>query len=236
MDYLTAGVDGGEARLIPFSSMSLCFHSLRKGARRALVVAVLASPLAAGAVFAHVDEDGLSVARSAEASVSVQMTLDELVVASQRVVIATPLDRSSRWEELPSGRRIVTYTRLAIDETLAGASSAEVTVRTFGGVVDDIGQQVSGEAMLKIGERALVFLADLEDGDVRVVAVTGMAQGHYPLDESASEPVLKASPDRGTLVNRRGPRVPAAFVLVGAKLSDARAKIADSVSRMRGDR
>lgn len=216
--------------------MGVGLYSHWKGARRALIVAALASPLAVGAVFMHVDPEGLSAARSAEASVSVQMTLDELVVASQRVVIATALDRSSRWEELPTGRRIVTYTRLAIDETVDGASSAEVTVRTFGGVVDNIGQQVSGEATLKIGERALVFLADVGEGDLRATVVTGMAQGHYPLDESSGEPVLKASPDRGTLVNRRGPSVPAAVVLVGAKLPDVRAKIADSVSRMRGSR
>jgi hypothetical protein len=217
--------------------MSIGSFGGRKRARAAALAVALGAVVAGGVVFAHVGAEGLAIVKRAEASVSVLMTLDELVVGSQRVVIGTPVDRTSRWEELPSGRRIVTYTKLSIDETLVGASNSEIVVRTFGGVVDGIGQQVSGEATLKIGERSLVFLADVEDGEKNAVTiVTGMAQGQFPLDESASEPVLKASADRGTLVKRRGPSVPAAVVLVGATLSTARSKIAESLDRMRGEK
>lgn len=207
------------------------------GFSKTLLVVALGAAAAGAAVFTHVDDGGLAAARRAEASVAVLMTLDELVVASQRVVIGTPTERTSRWEELPSGRRIVTYTKVTVDETLAGGPGAEVVVRTFGGVVDDIGQQVSGEASFTIGERSLMFLADVPDGvdGATVTIVTGMAQGQFPVDESGAEPTLKASRDRGTLVKRRGPSVPAALVLVGQSVATARTKIAESVERMRGE-
>lgn len=205
--------------------------------RGVLAAGLLGGAAVGAAAVVHVDRDGVSLGRPAEASVAVLMTLDELVVGSQRVVIGTPVERTSRWEELPSGRRIVTYTKITVDESLVGAAGSEVLVRTYGGVVDKIGQQVSGEAAFKIGERALVFLADVPDGESAstVTVVTGMAQGHYPVDESGSEPLLKASPDRGTLVKRRGPSVPASLVLVGQSVATARTKIAESVERMRGE-
>jgi hypothetical protein len=170
----------------------------------------------------------------ASASVSVLMTLDELVGESDQVAIGTAVEHTSRWEDLPSGRRIVTYTRVSIDETLSGNTRGEVWVRTLGGVVDKIGQAVSGEAQLVPNQRALVFLSDVDDGSGKTVTiVTGMAQGHFPLDESGSEPKLKASPDRGGLLPRRGPSISAAEVLVGQSLGDARKRVTESSERQK---
>ncbi len=61
------------------------------------------------------------------------------------------LEQRSQWEELGGARRIVTYTRLSIDRPVAGQPDGEIWVRTLGGAVGDIGQQVSGDAQLKIG-------------------------------------------------------------------------------------
>jgi hypothetical protein len=169
----------------------------------------------------------------AEAAVSILMTLDELVASSSRVVLAEPLERTSRWEVLGGGKRIVTYTRLAVSEPVAGAGSSEVWVRTLGGAVDGIGQHVAGEATFQIGERSLVFLEAAPDG---ATVVTGMAQGHYRLAEVEGEIVLRPSPDAGTLLPRRGPSIAAREVLAGARLDRARAAVVEAWKRRGQDR
>lgn len=195
---------------------------------------VLCAALAALAVASlSVDSrTGLGVGREASASVSVLMSVDELMEASTDVVVATAVERKSQWEDLPSGRRIVTYTRLVVDETVAGAGRTEIWVRTLGGKVGRIGQLVSGEAEIALDARSLLFLADVDDGAGHAVTiVTGMAQGHFPIDESGTEPKLTASPDAGLLLPRRGPTISAQEVLVGKKLGEARGVLRASAAR-----
>src|SRR4051794_24684786 len=113
--------------------------------RRALLLALaVAAPTA---LASPPSTPGLPIA-SAEAAVSVLVSLDELVAASTYVVVATAGERRSVWEDLPSGRRIVTYIRLSVEQTVAGAPGGEVWVRTLGGVVGKLGQAVSGEAQI----------------------------------------------------------------------------------------
>lgn len=169
----------------------------------------------------------LSLSARTHAAVSVLLSLEELVDRSSRVVVATPTERRSQWEDLPSGRRIVTYTKLAVERTVvsAGAEEKEIWVRTLGGVVDKIGQSVAGEAQLTIGSRAMLFLAPASGA----VVVTGMAQGHFPIvidDKGAAR--LGPSPDPGMLVPRRGPTISAHERLVGGKLEDAVALVAQA--------
>ena len=185
---------------------------------------LLASALALPPAVVLSADAPLAVA-DAEAAVSMLMSLDELVVASTHVVVATASDRYSAWEQLPSGKRIVTYTRLTVERAVAGAPPQEIWVRTLGGVVGKLGQSVAGEAQIATGSRSLFFLAAVGDA----VVVTGMAQGHYPIiadDKGVAR--LKPSPDPGMLVPRRGPSISAQERLVGGKLDDALALIAAS--------
>ncbi|MFO0556049.1 MAG: hypothetical protein U0271_47160 [Polyangiaceae bacterium] len=172
----------------------------------------------------------LSLAGEAHATTSVAMTLDELVERSPRVVIGQAVEHQSQWEELGGTKRIVTYTRVIVEETVYGAHEDEIWVRTLGGVVDKVGQAVAGEAQLKIGETAVLFLADVPGA----LVVTGMAQGHYPLDlganQAADDRTLKASPDPGTLLRRAsksGAPSPKSAIeeLVGGSVASARKKI-----------
>jgi len=119
--------------------------------------------------------------RDAGAATSIELGMADLVGTSTLVVAGTPLDSRSLWEGDASthGRRIVTYTRVRVDRLLDGAPQAEVWVRTLGGEVDDIGQQVAGEAVLRLSQPLLLFLRGRTDGTHVVV---GMAQGQYPLD------------------------------------------------------
>ena len=119
--------------------------------------------------------------RTAEAATSVEMSMSELVGNASLVVAGTPLESRSYWETDASthGRRIVTYTRVRVDRLIDGTAGSEVWVRTLGGEVDDIGQQVAGEAVLRASEPSLLFLRSRVDGTHGVVA---MGQGHYLLD------------------------------------------------------
>lgn len=148
----------------------------------------------------------------AEASISVLLSLDELVAASALVVVGTPGERRSQWEEMPSGKRIVTYTTVKVDRSITGSAGSEIVVRTLGGTVGDIGQAVSGEAQLARGSKAVLFL--MKRGDVTMV--TGMAQGHFPVvNDDKGVARLKASPDVGTTLRTPGPVIAARDVLVG---------------------
>jgi hypothetical protein len=151
---------------------------------------------------------------SAHASVSVLVSLDELVAASTYVVVATPVERRSAWEEVGGSRRIVTYVRLAVDSAVAGSPGSEVWVRTLGGAVGNVGQSVSGEAQLSRGTKALVFVASVQG----IHVVTGRAQGHYPIRADGK---LAPSPEAGELLPRRGPSISAREALVGVSLDEA---------------
>ncbi len=154
----------------------------------------------------------------AEAAVSIQASLDELVKAATYVVVAEAQERRSVWEDLPSGRRIVTYTRMKIESAVLGAPGAEIWVRTLGGAVGKIGQSVSGEAQLPTGSRSMLFVTAVDGVNV----VTGLAQGHYPIAPDLDGVArLKSSPDVGTLLPRKAPSLPARDVLLGAKVEDA---------------
>lgn len=186
---------------------------------RALALALLAAaPLAIGLS----PTAPLEGARSAEASVAVLISLEDLTAASTYVVVATAGERRSVWEETPSGKRIVTYTRLKVDRSVAGPAETELWVRTLGGEVDKIGQSVSGEAQIGPGSRSLLFLAKVDAG----LVVAGMAQGHYPIIDASVTPKvggarLSGSPDAGMLLPRRGPTISARERLVGLTLDDA---------------
>lgn len=185
---------------------------MRKLAAWLVAVALLAAPVAAWLA-----------PRPADAAVSIAYTLKELVKQSPRVMLATAVERNSRWEEIAGSRRIVTYTRMAVLEDVVGDGEGEVWVRTLGGEVGRVGQVVSGEATLAVGEKCLVFLTRSSDG---VWLVTGMGQGHYPVRAATdSEPErLTFSPSVGAILPRKK-AVPAHQQLVGKTVPESLANV-----------
>lgn len=179
-----------------------------------LVASVLLLPPAL-TLSAHAPTSGIA---AAEASVSLLLSLDELLTPSTFVIAGTAGEKRSRWEELGGGRRIVTYTSIHVDTAIVGAPGASVWVRTLGGAVGDIGQAVSGEAQIAAGSKAVLFLQKAGD----TLVVTGMAQGHFPLvaDEKGTSR-LRSSPDAGVLLTPQGPTVSARSALVGKALDAA---------------
>jgi len=164
--------------------------------------------------------------REARATTALAVSLDELVSRSRGIFFGRPLDAHSRWEDVGGGRRIVTYTRVEVEEPLEGELDSEYLVRTLGGKVGDIGQIVHGEALLRVGEDNLLFLRKTRDG---AHVVTARAQGQYPLmDDDRGTRRLSRSPRVAHLVNEENS---AAHVLVGRTTSEARRLVLDALGK-----
>jgi len=179
------------------------------------------------------------VAPRAHASVSFTVVFDALVAESNAAVVGTPIDSKSQWED----GRIATYTKVRIDRAVAGSTSAnEVWIRTLGGVVGNIGQQVEGEAVLRAGQTSLLFLT----WSAGTFVVTARGQGQFPVVPDASNvPRLKRNMHAGALLGpnpRSVARVrsltaspnavmPAADVLDGKSIDDAVTEIAGAWTR-----
>jgi hypothetical protein len=127
----------------------------------------------------------------ASASVSIAVSFDSLVKDSDAVVVVTAGEQKSVWED----GRIYTYTRMHVDEGVAGSlgAGAEGWVRTMGGVVGEIGQTVDGEPVLMKDKPSLLFLRTFKTGDVFEVAAR--AQGQYPIrfNDSTKKRILVRS-------------------------------------------
>lgn len=140
----------------------------------------------------------LTLSERAAASLARAVSLDGLVRSSQHIVFATPVEASSKWETIAGRRRIVTYSRLLVTETLGGAApgASEVLVRTLGGQVGEIGQVVHGEAELALNRACVLFLGHVSN---QPLFIQGMSQGEYPTHEQDGEPRLRLSPRLGEL-------------------------------------
>ncbi len=209
--------------------------------RRATLVSVtflaawLLSPMALS-----LDEPRSEWVGCADAAISIAYSLEQLVDESDRAVVVVPTERRHQWEEVAGSRRIVTYTRIEVRDTVfkrtqarRGAPPPEkktLWVRTLGGQVGRIGQHVGGEAQLQIGEENLLFLTLSKHG---ALVVTGMAQGQYPIARAKTggpkadpnQPPPKArlqlSRSMGTILPRRKRGLPALKQLVGIELHEA---------------
>lgn len=111
---------------------------------------------------------------SARASVVVKMELAELTSEADVIAHGTVTKQESVWEE----RRIVTRATLKVAGALKGTASAQLVIRSMGGVVDGIAQRVYGEPHYEPGEEVVIFLRGLGGGEYRTI---GMAQGKFRL-------------------------------------------------------
>jgi hypothetical protein len=166
-------------------------------------------------------------APDARASVSVAVSWEGLLGQSTAAAVLTALDARSVWE----GGRIYTYTRMRVDQAMAGELSqgAEAEVRTMGGIVGDIGQQVEGEAVLTPGRSSLLFL---HRGSTGAFEVTARGQGQFPVvsTDPAQPARVVRSRAAGLVIpaNLPTPALPprlAADVLHGRTLADAQSAV-----------
>jgi hypothetical protein len=131
-----------------------------------------------------------AVGASASATVVRSLSLPALVQGSRRIVVVTALGSTSHYEELGRRRRIVTDTRVRVDEGIAKTDDldSELMVRTLGGSVAGVGELVHGQAQLVLGEPCVMFLLQGPDG---LHYVNGMAA----LGAAEQQAFLDAHPD-----------------------------------------
>jgi hypothetical protein len=167
------------------------------------------------------------LARVASATLVRGMSLPELVSRSRHVVIATPLEARCSYLSIGGRNRLITETRLRIEGGLGlePAGELELAVRTLGGVLDGVGELVHGQAEFQRNRLCVGFLTRAPDG---ACWVTGMAQGHYPLEDDGAGLVLRASPQLPTI---RDWEQSAVRRLVGARLAQAEGLIAQAKPR-----
>lgn len=158
--------------------------------------------------------------QQAAATIVRSLSLPALVQGSRRIVVLTPLSAESHVEELGRRRRIVTDTRVRVEEAVAKAAGlpSELMVRTLGGTMGDVGELVHGQAQLTVGQQCVTFLLEAPDG---LHYVNGMAQGHYPL-RGASARQLASSPDLPKILDFDSSAVK---TLVGSELGEATRRI-----------
>ncbi|HEY2365847.1 MAG TPA: hypothetical protein VGH87_05645 [Polyangiaceae bacterium] len=171
----------------------------------------------------------------ADASVSFTVPMDALVEESSAACVVSPLESKSVWEN----GRIATYTRAHVDRVLAGstASTSEVWIKTLGGAVGDIGQNVDGEAVLRPGRQSVVFLSTFEGS----LVVTARGQGQFALvgghlrKNVWAGALLAPNPSVLTRIRARTTEAeaisPAADVLDGKTIDEAAAHIAAAWTR-----
>lgn len=173
-----------------------------------------------------------AVSPMAEATIARALELSRLVATSTSIVLAQPVSARSTWETLGPSRRIVTYTRVRVAESVVGEAQpgAELVIRTLGGRVGDIAQTVGGEASLREEDPALLFLTP-ERTSTSLWQLVGMSQGYYPvkLDPDGTPRVHVGSQHLQLL----GPAHSAAEQIVGLELSQAIALIRSGRSAAR---
>ena len=169
----------------------------------------------------------LLVPGMAQATLLRGLSLRELTQSSQHVLLLTPLVARCTKGTLGGRPLIVTETSARIDDSIekSAPGGSTVVVRTLGGVLNGAGLLVHGQAELTIGASCVAFLTPGSDGSLWV---TGMAQGHFPLESDASKLYLSKSPRLPELVDFEHSGVRA---LVGRELSDARRLVHEASAR-----
>lgn len=183
-------------------------------ARRAFLTAAASLPIALAS-------------GAAKATLLRGLTLPALTMRSHHVLLLSVLESRCRYAEIGGRRAIVTETLARVTEVMREleSSAAQVSVCTLGGVLDGVGELVHGQASFAPGSACLAFLTRAPDASLWV---TGMAQGHYPLDTTLSEPALLASPHLPTIVEFERS---AARALIGQRLNQARRLVLEASRR-----
>lgn len=170
---------------------------------------------------------GVLLPSVAEATVVQGLSLVELSKMSHRILVGTALEANAHWETLGSRKRIVTDTRLRVDDVVnatTGKTDGEILVRTLGGTIGDIGALVHGEALISLQKPCVLFLHESQLGVHRVI---GMAQGHYPVRPDTQKALrLFPSPQAPEVV---GKAELAMHRLPGQELGRAKAMILEAL-------
>jgi hypothetical protein len=116
----------------------------------------------------------LAVCLPASASLFWSMSQDELIDASDTIVVGRVLETRSFWNSQRTA--VLTEALVAVEESVAGEPPASIPVYTLGGEIGGYTYVAVGAPRFRPGERFLLFLRTDRKGAFRVV---GLEQGQY---------------------------------------------------------
>jgi len=173
---------------------------------------------------------GLLTASPAVAGIAEAVSLDQLMLESRQVVVGQVLDSHSVRESFGGRPRIVTYSRVRVEERLAGSpGDSEVMIRTLGGRVGDVAEIVHGAARLDRSQKSVLFLRERAP---LVFSITAETQGVFPLRRDPKG-LMVLSPMRGLSKLLGKFDTSASVRLRGLTLRDASQLIGDTYRRLR---
>jgi len=118
------------------------------------------------------------LAAVADATTVVLLSREDLVAKSAIIVRVTVGEATSG--ESDDGTQIVTRTTLSVKQLLKGAAGDKLTLEQFGGTYKGKTQKILGDAELRPGEDAVLFL---KNGDKGRVYLTALAMAAYHVDK-----------------------------------------------------
>lgn len=128
-------------------------------------------------------------AQVAMGSQAVRLELGKMTSAADAIVLGKVERVQSRWTG--DRRMIVTEITVRVAERWKGGQATEVTLLQPGGVVDGIGQVISGMPRFEAGEEVVLFLESQGGGRF---LVAGLAQGKYRVERSSDGRAVFAVP------------------------------------------
>jgi hypothetical protein len=129
------------------------------------------------------------LARQAGATVVRALDFDAQCAAAAGIFVGEVREvESRRVAERPS--YFETLVTFAVEEVVAGAAGAEVTLRFAGGEVDGVRQSIDGMPELRVGERYVVF-TEAEQAPKLVSPLVGFNQGLYRVVSEAGRDVVR---------------------------------------------
>jgi hypothetical protein len=137
---------------------------------------------------------------TALATVVMALSMEELTTMAPIVVHGTVQRSVTNWTE--DKRGIWTWTEVSVRETLKGPRAATVLVKQPGGVLQGIGQSVSGAARFQDGEEVVLFLEPAVD-ERNAYVVLAMAAGTVTLEQTTGAKVARRNLE-GLSFARRG--------------------------------
>jgi hypothetical protein len=99
---------------------------------------------------------------AAHAAIAQAATFDEKVDNSAAIILGKCVKTEAKFD--PSGRWIVTYATFAVEQSMKGDASGQLTVVTPGGTVNGIHQETIGVPIFQAGDEHVVFLRNTRLG------------------------------------------------------------------------
>jgi hypothetical protein len=134
---------------------------------------------------------------AAPASATSALYLSDIEQAAESTAVVIARVGAARQAVHPKWNRPLTLTSIEVEEVLVGAAPASLSIEQLGGVLDGKVHYIPGDAVLKQGERCLLFLRNVEGGWF----LTAMKQSRYQLLEGKRGTFVKRDLSEGLFVN-----------------------------------